>query len=67
MEYEYHNGPVCKRCYHSFCIHCNPDGFNDGPCVIDKYECPKCGCIIHKGTKFCSECGQEVEWNENNK
>lgn len=63
MSYEYHNGPVCKRCYHSFCIHCEPNGFNDGPCVIDEYKCPKCGCILPKGTKFCSECGQAVKWN----
>ena len=62
MSYEYHNGPVCKRCYHSFCIHCEPNGFNDGPCVIDEYKCPKCGCILPKGTKFCSECGQAVKW-----
>ena len=62
MSYEFHNGPVCKRCYHSFCIHCEPNGFNDGPCVIDEYKCPKCGCILQKGTKFCSECGQGVEW-----
>lgn len=62
MEYEYHNGPMCKRCYHSFCIHCNPNGFNDGPCVIDEYKCPKCGCILQKGTKFCSKCGQAVKW-----
>lgn len=61
MSYEFHNGPMCKRCYHSFCIHCEPNGFNDGPCVIDEYKCPKCGCILQKGTKFCSECGQAVK------
>lgn len=64
MSYEFHNGPMCKRCYHSFCIYCKPNGFNDGPCVIDEYKCSKCGCILQKGTKFCSECGQEVKWNE---
>ena len=64
MSYEFHNGPMCKRCYHSFCIHCEPNGFNDGPCVIDEYKCPKCECILQKGTKFCSECGQAVKWNE---
>ena len=63
MSYEFHNGPMCKRCYHSFCIHCEPNGFNDGPCVIDKYKCPNCGCVLQKGTKFCSECGQAVKWD----
>lgn len=63
MDDDFHHGPVCKRCYHSFCIYCKPNGFNDGPCVIDKYKCPKCGCILQKGTKFCSECGQEMKWD----
>lgn len=58
----YHNGPVCKRCYYSFCIFCNPDGWNDEPCIIDEYKCPKCGRCISKGTKFCSNCGQAVKW-----
>lgn len=64
MSDGFHNGPVCKRCYHSFCIHCEPSKFNNGngPCVIDEYKCPKCGCILQKGTKFCSECGQAVKW-----
>ncbi len=63
MSYDFHNGPVCKRCYHSFCIHCEPNGFDDGPCVIDEYKCPKCECILQKGTKFCSECGQAIKWD----
>lgn len=62
MSYEFHNGPICKRCYHSFCIHCEPNGFNDGPCVIDEYKCPKCESILQKGTKFCSKCGLAVKW-----
>ena len=59
----YHNGPMCKRCYYSFCMHCNPDGWNEEPCIIDKYKCPKCGRHIGKGTKFCSDCGQAVKWD----
>jgi len=60
---DYHNGPVCKRCQYSFCMHCNPDGWNK-PCVIDEYECPNCKRNIIKGTKFCSECGQAVKWEQ---
>jgi hypothetical protein len=63
MSYDFHNGPVCKRCYHSFCVHCEPYGFDDGPCVIDEYTCPKCECILPKGTKFCSKCGQAIKWD----
>lgn len=61
---DYHNGPMCKRCYYSFCIYCDPNGWNKKPCIIDEYKCPKCGRYISKGTKFCSDCGQEVKWND---
>ena len=67
MEYEFHNGPMCKRCYYSFCVHCDPDGWNKKPCVIDRYKCPSCGSGIVKGTLFCSKCGQAVKWNEERK
>lgn len=60
----YHNGPTCKRCYYSFCIHCDPDGWNKEPCIIDEYKCQKCKKHISKGTKYCSNCGQEVKWDE---
>ena len=58
----YHNGPMCKRCYYSFCVHCDPNGWNKEPCIFDKYKCPKCGKYIGEGTKFCSDCGQAVKW-----
>jgi hypothetical protein len=66
MSYEYHNGPMCKRCYHSFCIHCEPNGWNDKPCVIDYYQCPKCRKHIFKNSKnieYCVNCGQAVKWD----
>ena len=62
FDVDFHNGPVCNRCYYSFCIHCDPDGWNKKPCIIDEYKCPKCGRRISKGTKFCSDCGQVVKW-----
>ena len=46
----------------SFCIYCDPNGWNKEPCVINKYKCPRCEKYIIKGTKFCSHCGQEVKW-----
>jgi hypothetical protein len=33
MEYEWHNGPMCKRCHESFCHHCEPDCY--------RYICPE--------------------------
>ena len=60
---DYHNGPACKRCYYSFCIHCDPNGWNKEPCVIDYYKCKKCGKYLRKTQKFCEDCGQEVDWD----
>ena len=59
----YHNGPSCKRCCYSFCIHCDPNGWNKKPCVIDEYRCPRCKKYIIKGIRFCSYCGQAVKWD----
>ena len=61
-EGDYHNGPACTRCHYAFCIHCDPDGWNKEPCIIDEYKCPKCGRYIIRRTKFCSDCGQAVKW-----
>jgi hypothetical protein len=33
MESEYHSGPVCRRCGHSYCDNCYPNG-DDVPCVV---------------------------------
>lgn len=65
MSYEHHNGPACERCGYSFCMHCKPNGWNEEPCVIDYYQCPKCSERIHKGGKnieYCVNCGQAVKW-----
>lgn len=65
MAYGYHNGPGCKRCGYSFCMHCNPDGWNEKPCVIDYYQCPNCRKRIlnnGKNIEYCVNCGQEVKW-----
>lgn len=38
FEYEFHNGPECSRCYHSFCEHCVDDyeeALLEGPCIVN--------------------------------
>lgn len=61
----YCNGPVCTRCWHSECEHCNEDWETDPtePCVIDKDICPACGSVLGK-PKYCHECGQALDWSE---
>lgn len=65
MSYEYHNGPMCERCGYSFCEHCEPDGYDEEPCVIDEYRCPTCnGEEIGRSDKYCKHCGQRLKWEE---
>lgn len=64
FDTDYHNGPVCKRCGYSFCVYCDPDGYEKKPCIIDKYKCPSCDVMIYKGQKYCRNCGKAVKWNE---
>ena len=58
----YCNGPMCKRCYYSFCINCEPNGWDKKPCIVDFFKCPDCGERIIKHTKFCDNCGKSVLW-----
>lgn len=58
----YHNGPVCKRCGHRFCVNCEPDGFDAETCVGDWDECPSCGHEVFESYKFCPECGGILIW-----
>lgn len=64
-ESDFHNGPMCERCYDSVCIHCNPD-YDKGPCVVDKDVCPSCNKELlgwHK-EKYCAECDQALDWSD---
>ena len=65
FEYEYHNGPVCTRCHHSECEHCNEDWETNPtePCVIDKDICHSCGSALGK-PQYCPNCGQALDWSE---
>lgn len=44
-----------------FCEHCNPDGYNDTPCVVDYYKCPNCDKKLNIHQKFCDECGTKLD------
>lgn len=66
FENGFHNGPRCTRCSHSFCENCEPDGLKDTPCVVERWECPKCHQKLwrHEHPNFCSNCGEKLEWPE---
>lgn len=63
MESGYHNGPMCKRCYHSVCVHCEPN-WDDDECEIDEDHCPSCNKKLAFKPKFCKDCGQALDWSE---
>jgi hypothetical protein len=65
LDVGYHNGPMCQRCYESFCEHCNPHWDKEGHCVEDYYKCPECGKILYgPKSNFCSNCGQALDWSK---
>lgn len=68
MEIGYHNGPFCKRCYYSFCVHCVQDveAELNKPCDCSHYECPACRNHVSKNTKICPKCGQRIDWSDEN-
>lgn len=61
-EAGYCNGPVCERCYYSFCEHCNPNGY-EGECVVEDYICPSCRENVGYKQTHC-KCGQKLDWSE---
>lgn len=74
-EYGYHNGPACKRCHYSFCVHCGDGSLDDGPCVVENeyYNCPNCNGDLHsmmlfinknylKEYKYCPYCGNPMSF-----
>lgn len=60
FNYDFHNGPICEKCGYGFCVHCEPDGWDKKPCIIDEYYCPNCGYRLIESAKFCPECGQAI-------
>ena len=63
MDVGFHNGPMCKRCYHSVCEHCEPD-WDEDECVVDEDRCPSCNKAFAFKPKFCKDCGQALDWSE---
>lgn len=66
MNFDYHNGPACARCNYSFCIHCDPDGWNKTLCIIDENRCPNCERIVISSENYCPNCGQALNWEKDN-
>jgi hypothetical protein len=60
------NGPVCTRCWHSECVHCNPEWETDPTslCVVDKDICSACGSELKSKHKYCPDCGQALDWSD---
>ena len=60
MSVGFCNGPMCRRCYHSECEHCNP-AWDDGECIVDEHHCPNCKSKVGYKGKRCPECGQALD------
>ena len=65
FEAGYHNGYMCQRCSYCFCEHCDPDGFNKEPCIVEYDKCPSCNekIISYKKIFYCKNCGQKLDGN----
>lgn len=67
FEEGYCNGPICTRCWHSECVHCNPEWEIDPVrlCIVDKDICPVCCSELEHSHNYCPKCGQALDWGEN--
>ena len=44
------------------------DGYADGSIVYDTWTCPRCGTdyeVEYDDYKYCPECGQKIDWEDN--
>ena len=62
--WDYHNGPACKRCGYSFCKHCDPNGWDKEPCIVEYNMCPRCEHKVgrYSDKRYCGNCGQRLKW-----
>lgn len=64
LDVGFHNGPMCKRCFHSFCVNCVEDykeALNE-PCDYQYWVCPNCGEKVELNAHHCI-CGQAIDWS----
>jgi hypothetical protein len=59
FEYEYHNGPHCKKCGRFICEHCEPD-YAEQECEKEHFECPFCKRAVLEKENFCPNCGADM-------
>lgn len=62
FEIAHHNGPVCERCHYSFCVGCEPDGYENTNCEKnDDCSCEKCNKGVSEDDNFCPKCGNNLK------
>jgi hypothetical protein len=59
FEYEYHNGPHCKKCGRFICAHCEPD-YSEQECEKEHFECPFCKRAVLEKENYCPNCGADM-------
>lgn len=61
VDVGFHNGPQCRVCGESFCMHCNP-GWADEECRIGHYLCSECGeTSTDAHESYCPNCGARMD------
>lgn len=65
MSFDFHNGPMCSRCYKTFCVHCedNYEEIINEECDCSHYECPHCHTQLNNNEHRC-KCGQAIDWSD---
>lgn len=61
---DFHNGPVCRVCWESPCVHCRPD-WQSIPCTEKHSECSVCGEPQIEESNYCPNCGAKMDMEEN--
>ena len=60
----FHNGPICRVCGESPCVHCRPD-WETLICRMGHYVCSVCGSESENGKEnYCPNCGVKMDGGE---